>query len=210
MTTWWHAAWARVQLGKSVMNVRDRTGERYGRLVALRPVGKAPTGRLIWEFLCDCGSTVQRSDIPRSCGCLAREGTSRRSKTHGRSRVDDPTYKVWVQMRRRCRERDDYGGRGVRVCARWERYENFLADMGPKPTGKQIDRINNDQGYSPDNCRWASPKENSNNRRNSILIAHDGLTLSAAEWSERLGIPAPTIRYRYHQGWSADRILSVR
>lgn len=187
------------------------TGQRFDRLVAIAPAGKNPAGRVLWRFQCDCGEETLRDGTSiktgktRSCGCLGREATSTRSKTHGET--GSPTHNVWNQMRRRCREKVGYADRGITVCERWEMYANFLADMGEKPSGMQLDREDNDQGYSPDNCRWATPMENCNNRRDNFRIEINGVTRTAAEWSRLSGIQSQTIRYRYNKGWAPELIL---
>lgn len=127
-----------------------------------------------------------------------------------------PEYRAWQQMRLRCTNPQhkawpDYGGRGILVCDRWlHSVENFIADMGLKPTAKhEIDRENNDGHYEPGNCRWVVRKVNCRNRRNNHLIAHEGLTLSMSEWSERSGVPCDTISHRLRAGWSTERALST-
>lgn len=118
------------------------------------------------------------------------------------------THNVWIQMRRRCRERPEYIARGV--CERWEKsFEDFLEDMGECPDGMTIERIVNSKGYEPGNCRWATDKEQANNRKTSVLLTYNGRTQSAAEWAEEVGIQAQTIRYRVKNGWSVVNALTT-
>jgi hypothetical protein len=138
---------------------------------------------------------------------------NRDNATHGMSRTR--TFYVWGGMRQRCsnpsdRSYCDYGGRGIRVCDRWaDSFENFLADMGEAPKGMQIDRINNDGPYAPDNCRWTTPKRNSRNRRSNVYVEHNGVTRTVAEWAEVTGLERKTLEYRIRSGWPAEKALST-
>lgn len=135
-------------------------------------------------------------------------------RKHGLSYTSE--YRAWQTMRLRCTNPanaawPDYGGRGITVCDRWMNDPAvFLADMGPKPSPKhEIDRIDNDGPYSPENCRWVPRKINDRNRRSNRLITHDGKTLTVAEWSERTGLGESTIAYRIKIGWSASRAITT-
>lgn len=125
-----------------------------------------------------------------------------------------PTYSSWADMVQRCtnpkRKRyADYGGRGIQVCDRWRKFENFLADMGPRPEGMELDRIENDGNYEPGNCRWSTPTTQSNNRRSNRLLSFNGETLTVADWARRTGISAPAIAKRLKRGWSIEKALSA-
>lgn len=120
--------------------------------------------------------------------------------------ADTPRYQVWQAMLNRCRNPnvkgyENYGGRGIRVCARWHVFENFIADMGERPEGMTLERKDPDGDYGPDNCIWASRLSQSRNRRSLVLITHKGETLCAAEWAQRLGIKSNTVRARLRAGW---------
>jgi hypothetical protein len=115
----------------------------------------------------------------------------------------------------RCRNPNDkgsayYGARGIDVCKRWESFENFLADMGPRPPGTTLDRYPNvDGNYEPGNCRWATVAEQNRNKRDTVLVTHNGKTHCIAEWARIVGISAPALYKRFRKGWSAERALSA-
>lgn len=117
-----------------------------------------------------------------------------------------PLYRVWASMRSRCNCPSDtgyaaYGAKGIRVCNRWDKFENFLADMGPRPSPKHtLDRIESRGHYEPGNCRWATYSEQNMNRSNTVRIPHDGETLTVPEWAKRFGITPRTIYRRRHEG----------
>lgn len=133
---------------------------------------------------------------------------------HRRGGRASPTYKVWRSMLDRVdgrfgtdAQKRNYAGRGISVCGRWRAFEHFLADMGERPLGTSLDRINNAGPYSPENCRWATPTEQARNRRSDRLVEHRGELLTIAEWSDRTGIDATTIRHRLRSGWPPERAL---
>lgn len=117
------------------------------------------------------------------------------------------TYKSWRYMRDRIFNDPDYAG--VVICDRWNAFENFLADMGNKPEGKTLDRIDNSKGYSPDNCRWATPIEQANNKTTNVFVSFSGTTLTIAQWATKLGIPYKTLYSRlYLYKWAIDKALT--
>ena len=122
-------------------------------------------------------------------------------------------YKVWHGMKRRCYDAKEqtyqnYGGRGIKVCERWHSFENFYADMGDRPDGYEIDRIDNNGDYEPSNCRWASRKEQFKNKRNTVFMTKDGVTKPLIEWAEDLGINRRILYNRKRRGMSDHDALT--
>lgn len=202
--------------------IRDLVGTRYGRWVVLRR-----SGMQYCICRCECGieKEVLISNLRRgkslSCGCLARELASFRSKnaaTHGHTRDHSmtPEYRAWHSMKRRCTrptspEYANYGGRGIKVCERWiNSFEAFLSDMGLRPSSiHSLERINNDGNYEPGNCKWATLKEQHRNTRRTARMTYRGETLSIAEWAERLGLQYATVNQRWHSWKDARRVIET-
>lgn len=156
-------------------HISDLTGRRFGRLTVLARAANDSAGRVVWSCRCDCGARhdVKALNLARgstkSCGCYRREASAAKVTTHGMTR--SPTFNSWMSMRQRCTNPNDpawryYGGQGIKVCARWGSFDNFLADMGERPDGKTLDRWPDNAGnYEPGNCRWATAVEQNANRR---------------------------------------------
>lgn len=187
-------------------NLAQIADQRFGMLVALQYAGSGK-----WLCRCDCGkfTEVITSNLTRgnskSCGCQLHP------KKHGMAH--HPVNQVWRAMRARCNNPNDpayanYGGRGIKVCERWDDFALFVLDMGPRPKGHQIDRTDNEKGYSPENCRWVLPKENLNNKRSSRKIDWCGETLTITQWAERLGVKPRTLFNRIDRGMSLDEAMT--
>lgn len=160
----------------------------------------------------ECGAFEQPDGSFPHVGEPCRREAIRRAKvTHGASGT--PMHQVWGAMIQRCTNPNsadypDYGGRGIRVCERWRSFQNFVDDMGSRPSAATIERVDTNGDYEPSNCRWATQTEQARNRRNSFLIELDGVRLTAPEWSERTGLNARTIKNRIMNGWSPARALT--
>lgn len=199
----------------------DLTGRKFALLTAIRMVGRSKRGNALWECSCDCGGSIviesARLQLPgmRSCGCMVRKRPYTKLYKHGRTETTE--WSAWKSMLERCSNPNHkwfhrYGGRGVKVCDRWADFNAFLADMGEKPQDGvrySLERMNNNRGYEPGNCKWATSTEQNRNRVNVIHITHDGVTLTLPEWSTRTGLHIETIRRRVKQGWPTERLFDA-
>jgi hypothetical protein len=185
----------------------DIKNMKVGLLTVVEVAGSDEHSTL-WRCICDCGSIVIKraghlmSGGTKSCGCLRKRLMKERNTTHNMSRTK--IYGVWRSMLDRCRTPSSqayylYGARGITVCKRWHKFENFLADMGARPDGMELDRINNNGPYSPKNCRWTDRTTQIRNRRSTILVTHQGVTKTLSEWAEDLGVPYTTVQQRYYR-----------
>jgi len=201
----------------------DITGMRFGRLTVSKHLGRGlgKSRSHFWLCLCDCGASVNvngsclRGGATKSCGCLQRDmarSVGDRTKTHGMTKTT--TYNVWASMIQRChnanaKDYERYGGRGILVCEAWQAFDAFLRDMGERPLGKSLDRIDNEKGYSPENCRWVNAKIQQRNKRNNRIITHDGKTMTLAEWSAAAGISQITLGARLRNGWDEAAAITT-
>lgn len=200
------------------------TGKRYGRLTAVfELVARSKYGRRQFLCQCECGECPVvlaenlSSGHTESCGCLAKERTSLDRRTHGHSYAKEkkqtPEYKSWSGMLQRCTNPkssryDRYGGRGITVCERWQRFENFLADMGERPPSHSLDRIDPQGNYEPKNCRWADDFTQQNNRSNNRILTVNGESLTVGQWAKKSGIRLVVICLRLRKGWTSQEAVS--
>lgn len=203
-------------------NAKDITGQRFGRLTAIGPVGKNKKG-VVWLCRCDCGNTVTpltnhlASGNTKSCGCLQKEIAVRRNTTHGMTK--HPIHQIWISIIQRCANPKDrsyanYGGRGIAICDEWRHnfktfhdYVSQLSHCGEE--GYTLDRINNSLGYSPGNLRFATRVEQNRNQRKNVMITHNGKTQCLAAWATELDVSRATLNARLRRGWSIERALTT-
>lgn len=200
------------------MRLIDRTGDRYARLTVVErlPAKSSRDTNARWFCRCDCGraTVAYGGDLERgkvkSCGCLNAE----RIMQHGMSNTH--VYAVWQAMLQRCenpkaQRYEIYGGRGISVCESWHRFENFYADMGVRPKGYSLDRIDVHKGYCKENCRWATTVQQANNKQRNRIVEFKGEKKTLAEWAETIGIGWYTLRSRLdNYGWDVERAFTER
>ncbi len=199
---------------------KDISGRTFGRLLVIKRIDNDKWENIRWLCLCDCGKekTIRSGDLKRgrtkSCGCLRKELMT----THGHKSEGQVsrTYMAWQSMIKRCTNPNDkayhnYGGRGIKVCKRWMKFENFLEDMGEPPTQEHsIDRIDNDGNYCKANCQWAIPKEQARNRRNNLFITYRNKTQLLIQWAEEYQISYYVLWERlFKLGWSIEKALTT-
>lgn len=207
-----------------VHNFVDRTGQKFGRLTVIGYAGQDKERKSMWFCRCKCQkiTKVQIANLKKghtsSCGCINIEKIKERSITHGHSRGgnESPEYRTWQNMLTRTQNPNnksfpDYGGRGIQVCDRWkDSFENFLADMGKRPKNTSLDRKENNLGYSKENCRWATRKEQSNNKRSNVSFIYAGKTQTLTQWANELGITVVTLWMRLNAyGWPIEKAFNT-
>lgn len=194
------------------------SGRRFGRLVVTDEKPKQGQRCFLWKCKCDCGNEVMvrtnslTTGNTSSCGCSRTDSIRRRCVKHGMT--NSPEYNSWQSMLNRCRNENipafsNYGGRGIQVCERWKSFDNFYCDMGPRAKGFSLERLNNDEGYSPQNCVWSDRNSQANNMRSNLRFTWHGETMTLAQWARNLGINYHTLEGRLRNyGWTIDRAFS--
>lgn len=203
-------------MGKKV----NLIGQRFGRLVVIEEAPRHPSGHAMWICKCDCGNTTQpimgsdlRSGKVQSCKCLRNELLSKNVKKHGMAKTR--LHRIWQNMKNRCSNPNvpcysEYGGRGITVCDEWvhdfQAFHNWAMANG-YADDLSIDRVDNDGNYCPENCRWVSQIEQSNNLRKNIIVEIGEEKRTLAEWAHASGIKYTTIYARYMRGWRGKELL---
>lgn len=196
---------------KHPYNFKDLTGQKFGQLTALRFHSRV-NGRSLWQCICDCGNEAivpapnMHRGHTKTCGRCGyhKARTVKAGTTHGMT--DSREYEAWCTAKKRCFNPNcarykNYGARGITMCPEWiDSFETFYRDMGPRPPGTSLDRIDNDGNYEKNNCHWADRKTQMRNRQNAVRITHNGETLPLKELAERSGIKYATLWARYKHG----------
>ena len=200
--------------------LQNAIGKKFNRLLVLGTEEYIKKYSPYFPCRCDCGTIkkIPAYDVIRghikSCGCLQKEQYKNgKSKTHGMSR--SPFYSSWRCMINRCtnpnnEEYHNYGKRGIMICEQWRKFENFYSDMFPiYKKGLYLERIDNSKGYYPENCTWATPKEQANNRRSNRILEFNGQHKNIRQWSDDTGIKFSTIIARLRYGWTTKHTLTA-
>jgi hypothetical protein len=209
-------------MGKRESRLVSRVGERVGKLVVVERMANKDEGNSIrsrWMCKCDCGNSIavlghhltkglNGSGGVRSCGCMLRE----KPVKHGR--CNTRAYRTWHMMLQRCLNPKNsayrsYGGRGITVCEEWRDFQAFYADMGDPPAEHTIDRIDNSLGYTKGNCRWATKKQQGNNRRSNTFFTHGGKKQTLAQWADETGLKPQCLMNRLNAGWTLEKTLTT-
>lgn len=192
---------------------KNHAGKRFGLLTVSQYAGKDKYGKSLWNCVCDCGKEIITlantliSNKAISCGSCSKKS---RTKPYRKT----PLYRKYWSMIDRCQNKsskvwDRYGGRGIKVCERWRKsFDAFVEDMGVPEPKMTLERIDNNKGYSPENCRWATMQEQQRNRRDTVWLTFNGKTKCLADWAETLSVSPQAIGYRLRSGYSVEEALS--
>jgi len=199
------------------MKTLDLTNKRFGLLVAIKST-RSEKGQRIWTCQCDCGNTKDvvayslARGASKSCGCISRQRMIDRNFKHGKSKTR--IHRIWSAMKQRCHDKNKsnyqyYGGRGIKICKEWMVFQNFhnWAIANGYNDNLSIDRIDSNGNYEPDNCRWATKKQQANNIRTNHFIEYNNKKQTIAAWSKETGIAKSVIRYRLLQGYDLDKVF---
>lgn len=196
----------------------DLTGRKFQRLTAL---SRDTSRRQHWFFLCDCGNVKSQrapcvtSGAIKSCGCANIEALRNKGTHRGTVKgAKHPLWDLWCGMIARCENPNhvgyaNYGGRGIAVCQRWKDFVAFTSDVGARPAGFSLDRLDTNGNYEPGNFRWATPREQSLNTSRNVHLTLDGERATVSQWAEKLGVDQRTLNRRRALGWSEYDVLTV-
>ena len=198
--------------------LNDLAGRKFGKLSPVEICGRNRSKKVIWKCVCDCGNEHQatRNSLITghavSCGCVWRSNIAKGNPKHGK--CGTLTYNSWSGMVSRCTDPNNhsfknYGARGITVCDRWRDFRNFLDDMGEAQPGMTIERIDNNHGYSKENCRWATRWEQSRNTRRNRMFEIDGVSLCLQDWADKYGIRRRTLETRLDQGMTIKEAVGA-
>lgn len=190
----------------------ELVGRIFGRWTVIDKGDMGRNGQIFWTCRCSCGTErmvlarLLRNGGSSSCGC------NRIKHGHSNGRIKSRTYKSWEAMMQRCTNQNAsdyhrYGGRGIQICEQWGSFENFLADMGVRPEGKTLDRIDNLGNYDPDNCKWSTAQEQQQNKRNCPTIEYQGKRVTVASLATSTGVPIKVLKWRLENQWDLDTAL---
>jgi hypothetical protein len=197
----------------------ELTGQRFGRL-EVKAYDGLRNAKGYWRCLCKCGAEVSiaaqllRNGKTTSCGCYRAELMSKTKRKHGM--VGTPEYNAYSAMLGRCLNRNNhkflhYGGRGIKVCSRWRKsFASFYADMGPRPDGCSLDRIDVNGDYSTENCRWATATQQAQNKTTTINLTHDGKTKCLTQWAREFEVPMLIAYRRLQRGLPFEQVFAGR
>lgn len=192
-----------------------KPGHVYGNLTVTGCAGKNKHGQYLVRCMCICGTEKEfreyavRQGTAKSCGCTRHDCHTK----HGMS--DSAAYRSWLSMIARCMNPEhphfgEYGGRGITICKEWQRFEGFYADMGDRPKSTSLDRKDSNLGYCKSNCRWATAKEQGNNRRTNTVWSWNGQSKTVQQWADALGVNSDTLTKRFYKhGWPIEKVLST-
>lgn len=194
----------------------DMSGLKCGALTVINRSGSNKRGEIIWLCKCVCGSKREfrgpllRNGTATNCGCMGRV-----KGKHGHAKKDSETetYQSWLHMRQRCNNQNNdsyeqYGGRGITICSSWDSFEKFLSDMGERPNGTTLERVDNEKGYSRSNCQWSDKKSQQRNRRSNHIIKTKRGEMCISEAAELYGINQSVLGARIRRGWDVEIALT--
>lgn len=199
------------------MKIHIEQGQKFGRLTVIGLDETVKSTHQHYLCRCDCGNfkSINKYSMARggsqSCGCIKREQLIERNHSHGLSKTK--TYGSWSTMKSRCTnpnfpKYESYGARGIKICDKWMTFEGFLEDMGERPLGMTIDRLDVNGDYCKENCRWATNSQQARNKTNTRYITAFGRTQCLMDWSDETGLDHRTIGTRLSRGWTTEEALT--